>query len=68
MLRHCSCFNEPKMRTRGNRPVAENAAHKDNDTYPYLKEGIVLLKSNLIPGFRHTRDLDAVGRTLNNKS
>ena len=56
------------MQTSGVRPFAENAAHTEREVYPDLKVDIVLLTSNLVPECRHTLNLDAVGRTVNDDS
>ena len=68
MLRYCFCFDALTIRNRVVRPPSENAAHTDNEAYPDLDGGIVLWTSNLVAGCRHTLNLNAVGRTVNDNS
>ena len=56
------------MRTSGVRPFAENPAHANGNTQPYLKAGTVLLKSNMVLECCRTQYFDAVGRSMNGYS
>ena len=57
ILLYCSCFNVPTLRA--------SAVQKKREVHPDLNADVVLLKSNLAPECRHTLNLDAVGRTVN---